>query len=444
MNTATARATPGTRRTKVRADGATIACLFVLALTIIPARLIFKGLPLAMSPAMAIGLAMGLLWFCAQLVTTLGVAKGRNAVRTALFLFAASQLATYGYATFTYLPPDELAAADRTLITLAAFVLVGIAVCDGVRGLARIDRLLKIMVVGATFMAAVGVLQFAAAIDLTQYLMPPGLRTAGEISFVLERSSFRRPAGTAEHPIEFGVVCAMAAPLALHYLFRARSIGAPQLRWWFCLAILAVAAMQSLSRSAVLGLAVAGLVLIPFMPRGRRWRAVVLAGLFVLAMRIMVPGLVGTLYSLFTNISVDTSTESRTRAIERAGAEIAEHFVLGRGFGTYVPEKYGYVDNQYLGTLVQNGIVGLAALLLVLLAGLYAAVRARLLSRDPVVRDLGITLTACVCVPAVSAATFDLLAFSVATGYMFLLIGCAGALLRAAREDQREDQGVPP
>jgi len=61
------------------------------------------------------------------------MAKGRNVARTALFLYAASQLATYGAATYAGLPFDELKATDRTIITLFSVIAVGLAVCDGVR-----------------------------------------------------------------------------------------------------------------------------------------------------------------------------------------------------------------------------------------------------------------------------------------------------------------------
>ncbi|MBM7770559.1 O-antigen ligase [Actinokineospora baliensis] len=426
---------------KTRFDGATLACVYALAMTVIPAALVIKGLPMSLTPGVAIGLVMGVVWFLAQMVTTLGVAKGRNAARTALFIFTCSQLATYGYATYGYLPGDELAAADRTLITVMAVVAVGIAVTDGVRGMARIDRLLKTMIVGATFMAFVGVLQFMFALDLTQYLMLPGLRANGELSHVLERSNFRRPAGTSGHPIEFGVVCAMTVPLALHYALRGVDHGGQTKRWWLCLAILAVASMQSLSRSAILGLAIAAIFIIPAMAPKRRVKA--LWGMlgFLVAMRLMVPGLVGTLLSLFTSISVDPSAESRRRAVERAGKEIPEHLWLGRGLGTYLPEKYGWLDNQYLGTLVQNGVIGLTLLIFLYLAGMYCAFRARLASKDPRIKDLGVTLAACIAVPGISSATFDLIGFAVATGYTFLLIGVAGALWRTVQE---QPGGIPP
>ncbi len=416
-----------------RADGVTLASCYALALTVLPAGLVLKGVPLALTPPMLIGYGMGVLWCCAQMVNTLGAAKGRNPVRTAMFLYAASHLATYGYVTYRYLPPDELNATDRTLLTLFAVIAVGICVCDGVRTFSRLDRLLEMLVVGCVLLALVGLLQFFAEFDLTRYLVLPGLQRVGELSYVLERSNFARPAGTASHPIEFGVVCATAIPLAMHFAFRAHDSGGRQGRWWLCLAVLAVGSMVSLSRSAIVGLGVALLVLIPALPKRRRIRVLLAAGMFVCVMRLLVPGLIGTLISLFTGISDDPSTHSRQAAVARAGEEIAEHPLLGRGVGTYFPEKYGWLDNQYLGTIVQNGYIGLAALLALFLAGIYAAARARMASRDPVVRDLAQALLASIAIVATAAATFDLLGFATVTGLMFLLLGAAGALLRCVR-----------
>jgi O-antigen ligase len=211
------------------------------------------------------------------------------------------------------------------------------------------------------------------------------------------------------------------------------------LRWWISLALISTAAMTSLSRSAILGLALGGLVLLVGWPGKRRVQAIIAAGFFVVVLRMMVPGLVGTLYSLFNNISSDPSIKGRTNDYATAGMHIAEHPILGRGNGTYLAERYGPLDNQYLGTLVQNGYLGLIALALLFLAGIWAAGRARMLSKDPVVRDLALSLIACQAIIALGAATFDLLWFSTATGLMFVLIGASGALLRAVRAEQLDE-----
>ncbi|WP_245574173.1 O-antigen ligase family protein [Amycolatopsis nigrescens] len=420
-----------------RADGATLAVVFVLILLVIPARLVFGGLPMSITPATLFGIGLGLFWFCCQLVTTLGVAKGRNLARTVLFLYAVSQLATYGYATRNYLPADELDSADRTFVVTISMICVGIAVCDGVRGLARLDSLLKLTVLGITFVAVVGLLQFTVNLDLTRFLSIPGLRPATEDGFVLARSEFRRPSGTAGHPIEFGVVCAIGVPLAAHYAYRTRDAGRRALHWWTCLALIAAGAMTSLSRSAILGLALGGLVLLAGWPGRRRVQALIAAAGFVVVLRMVVPGLIGTLYSLFDNIDSDPSITGRTDDYVSAGEYIARHPLLGRGNGTYLAERYGPLDNQYLGTLVSNGYIGLVALALLFLGGVYAAAKVRSLSDDPVVRDLALTLIACLSIVMLGSATFDLLWFSTATGLTFVLVGASGALLRAVRAGER-------
>lgn len=426
------------------ADGATLACLYVVLLMAIPARLVLKGVPMALAPSMLMGFALAACWLFAQFVTTTGVAKGRNAVRTAVFFFAASQLATYGYATRNYLPPDELNAADRSLLTILAVVAVAITVCDGVTRLDRLERLLKVVTVGCAFMSAIGVLQFLH-LDLTPYLMLPGLRPAVEgTDFVLERGIFPRPAGTAGHPIEFGVVCALATPLALHFAFHDRARrGKVAWLWWGCLAVLLLGTMMSLSRSAILGLTVAFLVQLPTWPARRQVLTLVGGVLFVGAMSVLVRGLIGTLIGLFENIAGDSSIQARTDDYNTAYAEVAKHPWFGRGYGTYLPSKYGPLDNQYLGTIVQNGYLGLTVLIGILLAGSYAATRARLMSRDPAVRDLAQTLLAGLAIAAVTCALFDTLAFSTVTGVMFMLIGASGALLRIVYRLRAESSDSP-
>ena len=180
-------------------------------------------LPLSLSPASVVALAVGLCWLCAQFTNTLGVAKGRNPVRTMLFLYICSVLATYGLATYGYLPPDELNLADHSLVLALASVGIALGVCDGVRGHERLDLVLKTIAAMGAVVAVIGILQFLVDLDLTQYLDLPGLRYTAEYGSIIERAAMRRVGATTGHPIEFGVVCAMLLPLAVHLATKAAS-----------------------------------------------------------------------------------------------------------------------------------------------------------------------------------------------------------------------------
>jgi O-antigen ligase len=421
-----------------RADGATLAVLFVVALLVIPARLVFRGVPLALTPASVIAMLIGLCWLCAQFSTTLGVAKGRNAVRTALLIYLAALLATYGYATFGYLPADELSLADHAIVLLVATTAMALGVCDGVRGLDRLNFVLKAVVVCGTISASVGVVQFVLGFDLAQYLRLPILRyESGETLIEIERNGMRRVGGTTGHPIEFGVVCAMILPLAAHYAFQARERSAPALRWWVCTGLIATGLMFSASRSAIVGIAGVGIVLLIGWPRRRRVRALLVAAGFLVLVRLAVPGLINNMFTLFANAGNDDSVKWRTWDYPAATAEILRHLWFGRGYGTWYAPKHQVFDNQYILTMVEGGVIGMAAFITVFACGIYAAGRFRYLSTDPSRRDLGLTIAACLVVPLLGSATFDLVAFKTAEGLSFLLIGVAGALLRVTAAESR-------
>ena len=423
-----------------RADGATLAAIFVVTLMLTPARLVFRGIPISITPADLIGLGLGALWLCAQFLPTVGIAKGRTAARTALFTYATAALITYGYTSFQYLPADELKLTDSALVLLVAVVGVSLLVSDGVRTCERLDFLMKVIVVAAALMAVVGILQFTAGFDVTRYLKLPFLRYTLDLGFITDRSGFRRAAATAANSIEFGVVCAMVLPLALRYAFRAQENTESARRWWWlCAFLIGVGLMFSVSRSAILGLSAITVVLMFGWSRRRRIIAVVASLLFLGAMKVAVPTLLGTLYSLFVNYSSDGSVSYRTHDYPIATVEIAKNLWLGHGIGTWYAPKHVIFDNQYLETLVEGGVVGLLALLALFGSALYCSARGRWLISDPDLRDLGLTIFACMLVPLLGSATFDLMDFNTVAGITFVLVGASGAFLRicvAERESE--------
>jgi O-antigen ligase len=416
-----------------RSDAATLVAVFIVVLMIVPARMVVSGVPFSLTPADLVALLAALMWFCAHFTNTLGMAKGTNPVRTALFVYSTALLACYGYAMYGYLPDDEANLADHYLVLVVALVGIALAVVDGVRGDQRLDLVLKTMVVAGAVVAFIGACQFLLNLDLTEYLALPGLHFYSEVPFVTERSDMRRVAATTGHPIEFGVLCAMLLPIAAHFGFRTRAMGTPSLRWWLCTAMISSGLMFSVSRSAVLGVFAVGTVLFIGWPARRRLGALIVSAGFLVPIKLVAPGLLGTFYGLFANASSDDSLRYRTHDYAAAGAEISQHVWLGRGMGTWYAPKHQVFDNQYILSTVETGVVGVVVFAGVFLTAIYAAVRARMISADPVRRDLGLTLAACLMVPLIGSATFDLFSFPTVTGLAFVLVGAVGALLRTVR-----------
>jgi hypothetical protein len=420
-------------------DGAVLAGIFAIFLTVIPARLVPQGLPVSLNLASLLALLIGMWWLCSHLVHRLGMAKGWSATRAALLLYAGTQLLTYGYVTASYLPDNELHATDRTIIAVASYIAIAVAVCDSVRSTDRLHRLLKVTVCGAAFLATVGIVQSALGVDPTQYLQIPGFGNsyAGEFSYVLERANFNRPAGTAAHPIEYGIVCAMILPLALYYAFRARRLA--RCFWWLCVGALGAGSVLSLSRSAIVCLGVVLPILMVSWPIRRKVLAAATIVILIVIMSLGIPEILAALSNLFLYASSDPSISGRTQDYAAAFAEITRHLWLGRGLGT----KSNVLDNQYLSTLVENGLIGLTAYILVFLVPVVGLLRVRSGMQDQAERELAITLVAALSVSIVGSATYDFLAWPTATGLGFLLVGASGALVRTTRSRKLIEQLVP-
>jgi O-antigen ligase len=153
-------------------------------------------------------------------------------------------------------------------------------------------------------------------------------------------------------------------------------------------------------------------------------------GIFVF---ISVPGMLGTITDLFVGISGDSSTQSRTGSYGLAMQFFQRDPWVGRGFLTFLPE-YRILDNQYLGLLIDCGVVGLASLLLFFLTGFVVGQLARRGSTDPETRSLAHSMSAAVASATASFALFDAFSFPMFTGLTFLTLGLCGCLYRLERE----------
>ena len=425
------------RSAGIRLDATTLLIVYVCLLVLLPARLVISFLPIAVTPAMILGAVALAWWFNARLVAGLGVATGWQPVRYFGLLFLAAILLSYAYAYFRPIGADASSGADRNLVVMAAMVGITVLAADGIRDRGRLDLLIRMFVGMTVAIAMLGVLQFFTGVDIVSWVQLPGLRPVFDFNLIGERSDFRRPAGTATHSIEYGVVLATALPLAMHYAFYAQGRRSIVLRW-AGVVIIGAALLMSLSRSAILGAMGVGLMLFFTWSRRRRVRALLILPVFLAAMRLLVSGLIGTLLGLFANVSSDPSYTGRTEDYPAAFRAFSESKLIGQGFGTFPM----LLDNQYLGLLIETGIVGFTVVLGGFLVTIFTARGARLRSSEPFDRDLAQALAASVVVPLIAFATFDALAFPMFTGVTFLCVGLCGAAWRFAWGEDRGHQEV--
>lgn len=400
------------------------------ALLLIPSTLSFAPLGAAGTPAQVLGLAAGAWWLGVQLNRSAEVVRPAIPTRAALGAFGLTMLFSYVAAARRPIEALELSSADRGMILVASWAGLVLLTTDGIVSRPDLYRLLRFLVGCMAVVGVLGLVQYVTHVSYVDQLQIPGLSTQQTLSSVYDRNGLARTAGTATHPIEFGVVLTMVLPIALHFAFvdthRTRVA-----RWWPVVSICAGLPL-TMSRSAFLGLAVVLVVLLPSWPRARRRVAYIAVVAGLAAVYLLLPGVLGTMLRLFTGISNDDSARSRTDSYGLAFDFIGQHPVFGRGFSTFLP-SYRILDNQYLGLLIETGVVGVVAFLGLLLTTLVAARRLSRSLPDPRDRSLARSLMATVASAALACATFDAFGFPQVSGMLFFAIGAVGALFRLGR-----------
>jgi O-antigen ligase len=405
---------------------------YIGALMYIPSALVLAPLGGAGSPATLLAVALVIWYLLMWLHPAARLARGPQPVRAAALAFACVTVAAYVSASRHNLPTLQQNGADRGMILMLGWTGVLVLAADGISSWERLGTLLRRVVIGGTTMAAIGIGQFATGLNIASYLTIPGFTTKVPLVDLLNRDGINRPSATAAHPLEFAAVLAICLPLALH---QARFAGpGKRLRRWLQVALIGAALPITISRSAVLGIAAVALTLLPTWPKRDRRAAYVLIATGLAVTWLAVPRVMSLLYELFTHIGSESSSQSRIKAYSASTPFIAHHPWFGVGFGTFQPQTYFFVDDQYLMTLIETGFAGLLALLALLITAWSVARRARHRLTDPRLRDLAQSLAAAVAAAAVSFATFDALSFAIAAGLTFLIGGCAGAAWRMAAD----------
>ena len=425
--------------------------LYAGLLLCIPSQLIFRPLGAPGTPSNLLGM-LALAWWGVATLGGLNPVKRFTPTRIIVSLLTCAVLGSYAsgmlqgwYAPssvrqetdelWTLVPPTVsettgamISAADRGLLSFAAWMGIVLLAAEGLRSWRDLELVVEWLVWLGAFVAAIGILQFATGLNIASFFTIPGLTANSDFGAVASRSVLNRVSATAVHPIEYGVVLAGLLPLAAHRMIR---------RWGQPLAfvptlVIFVGCFMSVSRSAVIVVGVAFIVLLAGWPRRWRTRALLLTPVAVIGLRLAVPGLVGTLISLFENLVNDPSISGRTSDYGVIFGVIGDNPLFGRGLFTFVPRYYRIVDNQYLVFGVELGSVGLVAFAIFLAVSYRQSHAAHKRALQPDSRDLSLAVSASVAGVAVSFVTFDALGFPMAAGMMMLLVGLAGACWRLA------------
>jgi O-antigen ligase len=417
-----------TRRRAGPLDAAVVFGLMIALLTILPSLAILPNTSADIGrPAVILCVLMFAWWLGSRFHPRLAMV-GPQPIRWGVLVFFLSLLISYAVGFERGLTAMEANAADRLLLSAFAFFGAILLAADGLSNWDRIRMVLKVFLWCCVYMSFMGLLQQALPFDPVSYLKLPGLQT-GDLIGLQERGGGLRVAATTTHYLELCGTLGLAWPIAMHFALYTPSQRERRF-YIFAAVMITFGILETISRSGIIAMVIGTMVLMPLWAWRRRYNFMVLGiGLFG-AVSAVSPGIGRTLINLFADASDDPSITSRTERYAMVGHYFSQRPWLGRGTGTWVPPMYQYLDNQWLRTALENGVIGIAAMAALHITALVLAVSAYRRAANPADRHLCRSLVAVQLITIFIAYTFDCFAYTTYLMILGLLTGLCGTVWR--------------
>jgi len=229
---------------------------------------------------------------------------------------------------------------------------------------------------------------------------------------------------------------AMALPIALVRVMHS-SRTRERLLCGLAACILLGAMVATYRKSALLAPLTVCLVLAYFRRR-ELLRLAPLGVVLVLAIPALAPNALGSVIEQLQPKRLGVSTVSdRVSDYDAIRPDVLSHLAFGRGFGSYDHSIYRVLDNDLLMRLVETGVVGVAAYLLMLLLGIGAAVPI-IRRREPGRAPPALAIAAAAAAFLVLSALFDIMSFPHGPYILMIMLGLLAVLV--AEEGRGPDE----
>ena len=237
----------------------------------------------------------------------------------------------------------------------------------------------------------------------------------------------RAVSGPADLSLELVGMLSMALPIALVRMMhsdRARE----RLLCGLGTCVLLGAMVATYRKSALLAPATVFLFLAYFR-RHELLRLAPLGVVLVLAIPALAPNALGSVVEQLEPHRLGVSTVSdRVSDYDAIRPDVLSHLAFGRGFGSYEHTIYRVLDNDLLMRVVETGLIGLAAYLLMLALSIAAAVPI-IRRRDPTRAPPALAIAAAAGAFLVLSALFDIMSFPHGPYILMTLFGLLAVLV---------------
>jgi hypothetical protein len=294
----------------------------------------------------------------------------------------------------------------------------------------EIDRVLGVLVAGGAVVAVLSIVEQRTGWNAFDHLgsLVPGVGAPVQ-PWLPTRGGRLRVLGSAQHPIALGALFAVLMPICLYLFERYR-----RRLFLGCGGVIGLAALATVSRTAIIMIAVEIIVLFWLRPALRRLWPIAIP--LVLVAHVALPGTIGALRQAFfpkgglvaqQREGAHTRGSGRIADLGPALGQVSVRPLFGDGYGTRIVDvkprqNAPILDDQWLGLLLDVGLVGAAAFLWLIIRSVRRMVRACRSARGPDATGLA-ALAATTAAYAVGMLTFDAITFVQITFVFFLLIG---------------------
>jgi hypothetical protein len=345
----------------------------------------------------------------------------------------------------------------KKLAFFASFFILVYLISSVLRHAREIELIVGLLTVGGAVLAVFAVIERRSGYNVFNHLQTVlpflHLDVANIPHLPVAQTGRLRVFASAQHSIALGAAFAMLFPLGL---YRARMRVRGRWLWWPVAALLAMGALSTGSRTAVIMLVVEAVVFIWLRAKEMRrlWPLLVPAMLFV---HIAAPGALGTVRASFFPrgglISEQQDAAVGSGRLATLGPALDAEFnnpLVGEGFGTRVitdteiaKQNGPILDDQWLGVLLETGILGALSLAWMFLRFIRRCGREA--KADYSGRGWLLTsITASVAAFAVGMFLYDAFSFIQVTFLLFIFLGLGRATLLAPAVDPAWERTATP
>ena len=216
--------------------------------------------------------------------------------------------------------------------------------------------------------------------------------------------------GPTAHPLVAAGMLSMAVPIAVLGVIHER-VTRRRILYGIAGVVLMLGVLSTQRKTGLVA-PVAGVLTLAYFRRRELLRLTPVAALLVIALVVVAPSTAAPVINQFKpdNLSGADTVSDRAADYDAIRPDVWTHFALGRGYGTYEPLGHRIIDSQILGIVLEMGVIGLVAFVL-LGVSVVASARRTIHSRHPPWATSALAGAAAAVVFLVVATLFDSLAF---------------------------------